>query len=148
MTDPVTIEIHGLREIQDKIRQLPANIGRRVVYGALRKGAAVVRKEARKNVPVRTGALRKGFKVSRSKIHRSASEFGVYLTLKKGRGRHDPADPFYGRWVEAGWKRGNNQIPGVYFMRRAFEAKAQEAVNVIVAEADAKTQQLIRDMGL
>jgi HK97 gp10 family phage protein len=148
MTDPVTIEIHGLREIQEKIKRLPAAVGRRVVYAALRKGAAVVRKEAQKNVPVKTGALRKGFKVSRSKIHKSATEYGVYLTLKKGRGRHDPADPFYGRFIEGGFKRGNHQIPGVYFMRRALEAKAAEAVAAIAAEADAKTQKLIQEMGL
>jgi HK97 gp10 family phage protein len=169
MTDSVIIEIHGLREIQDKIRQLPVKIGRKVVYGALRKGAAVVRKAAQQNAPVRSGTLRKGFRVSR--IHRGPEKFGVYLTLKKGKGRSDKNDPFYGRWVESGYRvgkktvkvkvarsdrpgrtrtvrRGEREIPGQYFVRRALQAQSQAAIDAIVAEADTKTQQLIRDMGL
>jgi HK97 gp10 family phage protein len=171
MTNSVTIEIHGLREIQDKLRRLPAQIGRKVVYGALRKGAAVVRKAAQQNAPVRSGTLRKGFRVSRSRIHRGPEKFGVYLTLKKGKGRSDKNDPFYGRWVESGYRvgkktvkvkvarsdrpgrtrtvrRGEREIPGKYFVRRAFESQSQAAIDAIVAEASAKAQQLISEMGL
>lgn len=147
MTEPITIEISGLTELQDRIRQLPARIARRIVISSLRKGAAVIRKEAQKNVPVRTGALRKGFKVSRSRIHRGP-QYGVYLTLKKGRGRSDPSDPFYGRWVEAGYKKGPNQIPGVFFMRRALESKHGDAITAITTDADIKTQLQIRELGL
>jgi HK97 gp10 family phage protein len=171
MADSVTIEIRGLREIQDKLRQLPGAISRKVAYGALRKGAAVVRKAAQQNAPVRTGTLRKGFKVSRSRIHRGPEKIGVYLTLKKGKGRSDKNDPFYGRWVESGYRvgkktvkvkvarsdrpgrtrtvrRGEREIPGKYFVRRAFESQSQAAIDAIVAEASAKAQQLISEMGL
>jgi HK97 gp10 family phage protein len=147
MTDSVTIEIHGLTDIQDRLKQLPGRIARRIVISSLRKGAAVIRKEAQRNVPVRTGALRKGFKVSRSRIHRGP-QYGIYLTLKKGRGRNDPSDPFYGRWVEKGYKKGPHQIPGVFFMRRALESKHGEAVSAITTDADTKSQLQIRDLGL
>jgi HK97 gp10 family phage protein len=171
MADSITIEIHGLREIQDKIRQLPAQIGRQVVYASLRKGAAVVRKSVQQNAPVHSGTLRKGFKVSRSRIHKGPEKFGVYLTLKKGKGRNDKSDPFYGRWVESGYRvgkktvkvkvarsdrpgrertvrRGEREIPGQFFVRRALESQSQAAIDAIVAEADSKTQQLIRETGL
>jgi HK97 gp10 family phage protein len=171
MADPVTIEIHGLREIQAKLQQLPGQVARRVVYGALRKGAAVIRKAAAQNAPVRSGTLRKGFKISRSRIHRGPEKFGVCLTLKKGKGRSDKADPFYGRWVESGYRvgkktvkvkvarsdrpgrtrtvrRGEHEIPGQYFVRRALQSQSQAAIDAIVAEANIKAQQLINDMGL
>jgi hypothetical protein len=163
--------ISGLREIQDKLRQLPGQIGRRVVYAALRKGATVVSKVVRQNAPIRSGTLRKGFKISRSRIHRGPEKYGVYLTLKKGKGRNDPRDPFYGRWVESGYRvgkktvkvkvarsdrpgrertvrRGEREIPGQFFVRRALESQSRAAIDAIVAEADSKTQQLIRETGL
>lgn len=171
MTADVSIELHGLREIQAKLQQLPARIARKAVYSALRKGAAVVRKEIAKTAPVRTGTLRKGFRVGRSRFFRGPEKFGVFLTLKKGKGRNDPSDPFYGRWVESGYRagkktvtvrvaradrpgrtrnvrRGEHEIPGQFFVQRAFDASASAAVAAIVAEADDKSQRAITELGL
>lgn len=147
MADAITIEIAGLREIQAKLQQLPNKIANRVVLSSLRAGANIVKKQIQANAPVRTGALRKGFKVSRSKIHRAPSDLGVYLTLKKGRGRSDPKDAFYGRWVEGGYKRGRAEIPGKFFIQRAFDATKEEAVSTIVAAAETKIDEITNDVG-
>jgi hypothetical protein len=174
MTNSVTIEIRGLREVQEKIKSLPARLGKKVIYQSLRKGATVLRKEAQANLSghIRTGTLRKGFKIARSRIHKSATEFGVYLTLKKGGGRSDPKDPFYGRWVEhghyAGQRTGETErrvrqsgrqrgkaykvhkrahfVPGIKFMGRAFNAKASAAAETIAAEAEAGAQKVIDEL--
>jgi hypothetical protein len=174
MSNSISFEISGLREVQEKIKSLPDQLGKKVIYQALRKGGAVLRKEAQANLAghVKTGTLRKGFKIARSRIHESATEFGVYLTLKKGGGRSDSKDPFYGRWVEhghyAGKKTGEVErrarqsgrqrgqayrvnrrahfVPGIKFMGRAFEAKASEAAQTAAAAADEGAQKVINEL--
>jgi HK97 gp10 family phage protein len=170
MADGITIQISGLTEIQEQLRQLPGKIAKKVVYQALRAGATVVHKQVQANAPVRTRTLKKGFKIARSRIHRSATEFGVYMTLKKGGGRADPKDAFYGRWVENGYLRGKKtqtvrtarsdrpgqsrnrlvgtiQVPGQFFIKRAFDAKKNQAVDTIVQAAEAKIEILTRNIG-
>lgn len=147
MADGIEIQISGLTEIQEQLRQLPGTISRRVVLSSLRAGANVVRKQIQQTAPVRTGALKKGFKIARSRIHRTQTDQGVYLTLRKGRGRNDPKDAFYGRWVESGYRKGRTQIPGQFIVQKAFDAKKNESVAVIVATAEAKIDQLTRNIG-
>lgn len=148
MSDIVNIQVHGLQELQAKIARLPKAVARKVVYSSLRKGAAIVRKKAQQYVPVRTGTLKKGFKVSRSRIHRGPQEFGIYLTLKSGRGRSDPRDPYYGVFVERGYRRGNRAVPGVYYLKRALAENYQATVDAIVADANQRIDGLITELGL
>ena len=101
------IEIKGLKEVQKALYSYSQQLGDRVVLAALRQGANLIKKTAVANAPRgETGALKKSFRVSRSKIHRgkmSGDMIGVYLTIRKGGGRKDPKDAFYGRWIESGW---------------------------------------------
>ena len=45
--------ISGLKELQEALKQLPQNIARNVLRGAVSAGAALVRDEAKRNAPVR-----------------------------------------------------------------------------------------------
>lgn len=148
MSDIVNVEVRGLQELQAKIARLPAAVARKAVYASLRKGAAIVRKQAQQYVPIRTGTLKKGFKVARSRIHRGPQQFGIYLALKSGRGRRDPGDPFYGVFVERGYRRGNTTVPGVFFLKRALTENYQASVDAIVADASQRVDGIIAELGL
>ena len=143
-----TIRVTGLREVQRKLYSYSQQIGDRVVLGALRQGAHLVKRAAQSNAPIgETGKLRRGIRVYKSKIHKgtkSGDMIGVYISVaskKKG-------DPFYGRFQEDGWKAGKRQVPGKKFIDRAFIEKRAAAVDLIVRSANAGADLLARKMGL
>lgn len=111
MSEP--IEVRGLKEVQKALYSYSQQLGDRVVLSALRQGANLIKKAAVQNAPKNTGALKKSLRVSRSKIYSgklSTGLIGLYLTIRKGGGRKDPKDAFYGRWIESGWNvRGRSK---------------------------------------
>lgn len=140
------LQVKGLREVQRQLYRYSQQLGDRVIYGALRQGANLVKREIEKTVPVRTGRLRRGFKVSRSRIHRgrlSDDMIGVYLTLRKGKGA-----PYYGRFINDGYQRGKTRVPGLHFVEAAFRAKKEDAVRLIVLSAQAGADVLAKKQGL
>lgn len=87
--------IIGGRQLAELLQQLPAKIERNIMRAALAAGARVIRDEARQNVPVRLGALRKSIRVSTG-----AKNGAVHATVKAGDSR-----AFYAHMVEYGTKR-------------------------------------------
>ena len=51
------------KAVQDALKKLPAHLQQKVVVGATRASAAVMAKEAKENVPERTGLLKKSISV-------------------------------------------------------------------------------------
>ncbi len=138
-----TITITGLQEVQKALYSYSQQLGDRVVYGALRQGAMIIRKAIQQQVPVRTGKLQRGFVIRRSKIHRGRSStdmIGIYLTLRK--------EAYYGRFINDGWQHGKTKIPGKHFMQNAFEANKETALRVIISDAQAGAELLARKVGL
>lgn len=170
-----TITITGLKEVQKNLYKFSQQLGDRVVLGALRQGANLIRKAVKRElssvgIRSRTGNLQKAWKVVRSKIHRgklSTDMIGVYLAL-----REDKNGAFYGRFINDGWnshgKRigwskarpfaanrragrvtsGGRDIPGKHFIQKAFNANRESAVRLIVADAEAGAAVLARKSGL
>lgn len=141
-----TITITGLKEVQKSLYSYSQQLGDRVVYGALRQGANLMRKAIQQQVPVKTGKLQKGFVVSRSKIHRgrlSTDMIGIYLTLRKGKN-----GPYYGRFQNDGWQHGKTKVPGKHFIQNAFEANKETALRLIISDAEAGAAVLARRVGL
>lgn len=141
-----TITIIGLKEVQKSLYAYSQQLGDRVVLGALRQGANLIRKAVQKEVPVKTGLLKKGFVIKRSKIHRgrlSTDMIGIYLALKKGK-----TAPFYGRFQNDGYRAGKTKVPGKHFVQKAFEANKENAVRLIVTDAEAGAAVLARKVGL
>lgn len=175
-SDGISIEVKGLKEAQRALYSYSQKLGDFVVYKALREGANVMRRDIAILAPAKTGTLRKGFKVARSKIHngrRSSALIGVYVTLKKGKGRKDPKDPFYGRWQELGWNtagqrsgtrqsitsafggrsgrktlRGKTNVPGKFFVQKAFDRSKEKSANLIVQLSLQGAEALSRREGL
>jgi len=142
-----SIEITGLREVQKKLYSYSQQLGDRVVLNALRSGAGVIRKAIQNQVPIKTGKLKRGFLIARSKIHRgrtSTEMIGVYLSLRKGKNA-----AFYGRFQNDGYtSRGGKYIPGKQFVQNSFSANKESAVRVIISNANAGAEVLSRRVGL
>jgi HK97 gp10 family phage protein len=172
------INVSGLREVQKTLYQYSRQLGDRVVIQALLEGARYMQKTARSNAPRLTGRLRRGIVVRKSKINngKRRNTLGVYLTIRRGRGRADPKDAFYGRFLEDGYNvRGKNRtskgqrkeivnrfgsrtgrkslpgsrdIPGIKFMKKAFDSTKQASARLIVAAAERGATILKTKVGL
>lgn len=145
------ITITGLQEVQKSLYAYSQQLGDRVVYGALRQGANLMRKAVQREITasgikVHIGKLQKGFVVSRSKIHRgklSTDMIGIYMALRKGKN-----SAYYGRFLNDGWQHGKTKIPGKHFIQSAFEKNKESALRLIVADAEAGAELLARRVGL
>jgi HK97 gp10 family phage protein len=86
------INVRGLSDLQKLLNTLPAKIEANVMRGALREGAKVVLAEAKANVPVNTGTLKDGLKIS------TGIKRGVVTAKIKATGKHAHLAP----WIEFG----------------------------------------------
>ena len=170
------IKITGLKEVQRTLYAYSQQLGDKVVLGALRKGAQLIRRAAIANLDsttkIKTGRLRKGFRIIKSKQFRgtfSGDMIGVYLTIAKKK----KDDPYYGRFLEDGWsphgvrigprsairaafgsrtgrktQPGNPKIDGRHFIENAWNEKRESAVNLIVQSATAAADLLAKKLNL
>jgi Bacteriophage HK97-gp10, putative tail-component len=178
-----TIEITGLNELQKKLYSYSQQLGDKVVEKSLRQGAGLVKAAILKEIDatglkVKTGRLRRGFTVKKSKIHSTRTDgiIGIFLSLKKGKDA-----PFYGRFLNDGWNThgklnaqrlqfgghrnlvsytrraigssrttapGRTNVPGREFVPRGFEQSKNSALRLIVADAQAGAELLARKVGL
>ena len=151
MANEFSIEIKGLKEVQHALYKYSRQLGDRVIVAALKEGAKVVQKEAKYRAPKSSGRLRRGIVVRKSKIHkgRGTGKVGVYLTLRKGKGKKDRKDAFYGRFQEDGWTdRSGRRHPGKNFIKSAFSAQKNNAVKAIVNSARNGAEIVKRRTGL
>ena len=150
-----SVRIEGLDDAKRAIEALTKDMRLKVVRGALREAARPIVRQARANVPVLTGLIRKRIGTFTSKImRRQLGEVGVFIkpriSNKARRLKLNNQDPYYYRWVEAGYHavgtrrvRGGREtrarnlkasgarfIPGKVFMGRAFATKQGEALSV------------------
>ena len=152
-------QVKGLAQLQAALDQLPAQIERNIMRGALRNGAKVLLAEAQGTAAFAddTGALRASIRISTS-VRRGT----VTAAVKAGPSKRDKR-PWYARLVEYGTKAhiirarqgkvlaiGVSKVhhPGAKarpFMRPALDAKAQEAVQ---ATAEYIRQRLATRHGL
>lgn len=140
------IEIKGGKELYDALQQLPAKIERNVMRGAIRAGALVIQEEAKRLVPVKSGALRESIRVSVRAIRGK-----VFATIRAGSNKGKDA-AFYAHFVEFGTAAHEERpqgakslfFAGVFsevvkhpgatpkpFMRPALDAKAQSAIDAV-----------------
>ena len=91
------LEVKGLADLQRALQDLPVKIERNVMRGAVNAGGQVFRKEARANVPVKSGDLRNSIRVS---VRVSTKAGRVDGTVKAG-----DRKAFYAHMVEFGTQR-------------------------------------------
>lgn len=136
----VVLTITGDAQLVANLEALETKTRMRILKPAMKKGAAVVAREAKRRVPVRTGFLKKAIKPISAR--RDASAMVVMnrkianpneLRAVKGTTQRRPYRPaFIARIVERGAAR--RHIPAQPFLEPALEAKREAALDAIARE--------------
>ena len=107
------------KKLLEALKQFPQNIQKNVVTGAVRAGAKVLVDEARRNVPIDTGNLKKSIgTIKRKTKDKNIVKFSV-SPRRKGKN-----DGFYGHMIEFGTSKMSAQP----FMRPTFENQDNESI--------------------
>lgn len=107
MTGPaVQTRVIGADQVDQVLRQVEPKLQRNILRSAVRKGAAIVRQEARQRAPFQTGLLRRSIRTisRRGRPGQVVVSVGVVAPSARAKGR-DWA--FYADWVE----RGHRIVP-------------------------------------
>lgn len=158
MADRIDFKISGLDNVLNMLKQLPAEVVSKKggpVRAAMRKGAVVLRDQARANVRAivaepnadgrpsqSTGALEKAITARRSPPPGGVNGeyFVVGPTKRSGVG-------YYARFLEYGTSR----MRARFWLRSAFASRRDEAVRVVQAELlqgiERVTQKLLKQSG-
>jgi HK97 gp10 family phage protein len=142
--DGIFVKITGLQDMRAALLSVVPKLRRKALREALREGAKLVQREARRVAPVlktttysgasalrrgvRTrGLLKRKISVRTSKLSTRRGDVGVFVNVRpaKGadRGAKSPRDPYYWRWVNFGFNPAGNDhsIEGKRERRRANE---------------------------
>ena len=110
------------------LKQLPINIQKNVMVGAIRAGANVVRDEARRLAPVDTGNLQKSIatiqNTSRNDRFSMVKSNPNFISFSVTPSRGGKYDGWYAHFFEFGTSKMNARP----FLRPAFESKADEVL--------------------
>lgn len=140
-------EIKGLKELSKALKDFPKNVQNNILTSAIRSGATTIQKEAKNNVAVDTGLLKKSIIVKRRRSKKEIIKFSIGIRrIKDAREwfekkqnskyfKEKPKDAYYAHMVEF----GTSKMEAKPFMRIALEAKAEE----VIGEVRKKMQQRI-----
>lgn len=141
-----TLNISGLKELQAALKELPDRIAKNVLRGSVAAGAAIIRNEARQRAPVYTGEVAAGHPppgtLKRSIVQKQIKELSnatkqtFFVTVRRGKEYQKQGkkgnlsqDAYYASWVEF----GNSRMSARPYLRPAFEAKKEAAIEAIRA---------------
>lgn len=106
------------KKLIETLQKFPKNIQKNVMVGAVRAGANVIRDEARRKVPIKTGTLKKSI-VS---IQRKAQGGQITFSVTPSKGK--PNDGWYAHFVEFGTSHSSAKP----FLRPAFDQSNNESL--------------------
>ncbi len=151
MSDYLTFEIKGLKEMGDKLAQLPGKIARRALAAGVRQAANLVRDAARAKAPVGT----KTYKDYRGKIHRPGLLKKSGVASKKLRPREWQNTAlygigfskrgFYGKFVERGKSKKHKQAPNP-FVVPTLEEKGPAAIEALKERLGDELAKIVREI--
>lgn len=162
----VEIKIEGLEGIEKKLKQLPANYAKRGIKRAIRKGANVIRNDARanakqldnsrtnnaiwKNIVVIGSSAKREKRLGGPAMRigvlggaRNMSKYGEIQTGRSGKG-NPGGDTWYWRLVEFGTVNTRAKP----FMRNAIASGAEKALNVTAAAAQVELDKEISKLNV
>jgi len=137
--------ITGGAELDAFLQSLPAKLEKNIMRSALRAGAKVFREEARANVPVALGALKKSVRISTgskggqvtASVKAGDKKAWYWRFVEFGTAAHVIAPEEAGALAVGGLVREKIEHPGATakpFMRPALDAKADEAIAAVTAQ--------------
>lgn len=149
------VKVEGLKEINDRLTQLPNKLAKKVINKAMRAGARIIRDRAKALTPVRTGALKRNI-VSKRGLRRydDGLEARLIIGVRHGKVRDAPTtyitkpgkkkvrkltaydkrkqDPYYFRFQELGYtQRDGTKVEGKKFLQNALDQSGQRAINKV-----------------
>jgi HK97 gp10 family phage protein len=141
------IEVRGLRELGDALKEFPEVIGKKYLRKATFAMAQLIEQDAISRAPVRTGALKSHIAIFKRKSDGDTAAYaigirGIKLTRKLknvlrivrkangGQRTMIAGDVFYWHFMEWGYHDRKGVFhPGVRFMTKAFEAQKLNAID-------------------
>ncbi|MRG98867.1 hypothetical protein GIY21_01010 [Xanthomonas sontii] len=127
------LQVLGLAELEQSLMQLSEPAARRALRKGMRRGAIVIRNDARARVRVARGRLRRAIRTRERSDEQGWMRFAVEV----------PKSAFYGKFGEY----GTSKMAPWPFMRPAAESKTEEAVAAMrdaIAEAVTLEMQRVR----
>ena len=142
----ISVEIQGLRELERKLIALGPKVGLKAMRSALVSGAQVIKRDAMERVPVKTGRLRRALLIKRlAKLNPFSEKVIIGVRHGKKQQKSD-RDAYYWSWIEFGFKnRAGKPVNPQSFIRPAFEAKKNSAMNRIVDVLKKKISQYAKE---
>lgn len=139
------VKINGMDDLLKALERFPARFQKNVVKGAVRAGASGISKEAKKNVHVKYGALKKSIGLTQRKT-RSKTMIGFAISprkdilvkalveqglikkwsVSKNTGFRSSNYDNYGGYVEV----GNSHMPAYPYLRPAYENMGPESIRL------------------
>ncbi|GED46444.1 hypothetical protein HME01_22960 [Vreelandella aquamarina] len=116
------LDFSGLASLEEDLKQLTRAENDRVRRQGARAGAGVVRDEARRRAPKRSGKLAKNIVAVTAKVSENSRATAGVRVRERGKAS-DPSNAFYWKFVEL----GTSKLPPAPFIRPAFDAVEQQA---------------------
>ena len=129
----MTVKISGIPEIQKKFESLTPKLQKKLLRSAMTKGARLIAREAKANVPVHTGALRASIRVAGLKGGKAAGLAALGGGKAAPVGKSVKATMPYARIIEKKFKP---------FLAPAKEAKEAEVRKLISEDVSAQVREM------
>lgn len=134
------LDFTGLLDISSDLDALSKSQSRKVLRDSTRSAATVIKEEAVKRAPMRTGKLAKNIVVLTQRSRNGDISSGVHIRGRNPRTGNsdnklktkDSRNAFYWRFVEL----GTSKMAAVPFIRPAYDARQEEAVKVAFDRAN------------
>jgi HK97 gp10 family phage protein len=145
-----TQNLTGFDELAKKLKELGPKVAKNGLRRATSAGAAIVRNDARARAPVDTGEMKRDIMMKRERDARGGDTTGAVYTVyvrsgKKsrmaGKKRDVDRDSFYWKFLEF----GTNKMAARPFLRPAFEANKEGAIEAIGKSLDETIQAAARE---
>jgi len=147
------ISAADLQRTFNKLKALRGQISKRQFKNALRKGANIIRDEARKNVPIADDAypirggemIQPGFVRDAIEVKSLRRSEALFVGVVKKGGKL----PYWAQWLEFGARnRDGSTRPGFGFMRKAVASKKQDAIQAIVKAGEALINNVVKKLNV
>lgn len=139
MVDVLKVEVQGLKELEQKLLQMAPKLARNGLRASVAAGARVVVAEARKNVPVDTGTLRRAIYQKQIREQSSMTQQTFFVGVRAGkREQKKNRDGYYFPFIEF----GTTKMAARPFMRPAFESTKGQALEAMKEKLAQRVEQL------
>lgn len=138
----------GFKELADAMRELPERVAKNALRSAVNAGASVIKAEARAKAPVDSGKLKKALYQKQIREQSGPYRQVFFVGVRSGPKRKKDGtkdyslDAWYWRFIEF----GTVKMAAKPFLRPAFEARKEQAVQAIADKLDERIQKTAQEL--